>query len=318
MTSTEPQPGSLLTQLQVYTCQKPQPKRCSFFIWADVAKVREESAVLSNSRSEPEPQTPRKSTSRTRLPPTPLSESRPNGEAKDTSPTKSTGETTTKEDSGNNDSFDWPSSDDAELAQTAARIVMPPQFETPRRVARTEKLSSPGKRTHHEMEDGSSSTWPNPTSSDDVFSTPNTSNRSHGLLSPVNTPAHRPTQVPGGQAPAAAENSTLAADALHILARMKITQEVEDELVVLLNRHDLRVQGIVKGRDITRLAVQAKDKKIAELQARIAGLEAERETSRAVIAHLKQDIGQTSPSQQRRGRGKLVDHRSPGNGWDPS
>lgn len=91
-------------------------------------------------------------------------------------------------------------------------------------------------------------------------------------------------------------NSTLAVDALKILAPVPLTSAVESELVILLNTHALRAQGIAKGRDITRLAIQAKDKKIAELQARIAGLEAERETSRTVIAHLKQDIGAKASS----------------------
>ncbi|KAI9795505.1 MAG: hypothetical protein M1825_001455, partial [Sarcosagium campestre] len=39
-----------------YTCQKPQPKRCNFFLWDDDAKPREASAVLANSRSEPQTQ----------------------------------------------------------------------------------------------------------------------------------------------------------------------------------------------------------------------------------------------------------------------
>lgn len=36
-----------------FTCQQPQPKRCTFYLWADDAKVREEAAVLHNSKSEP-------------------------------------------------------------------------------------------------------------------------------------------------------------------------------------------------------------------------------------------------------------------------
>ena len=45
-----------------------------------------------------------------------------------------------------------------------------------------------------------------------------------------------------------------------------------------LNSYALRVSGIEKGRDITRLALKKKDEKIAELERRIQDLEAERES----------------------------------------
>lgn len=134
-------------------------------------------------------------------------------------------------------------------------------------------------------------------SGDDVFNTPRSSQDANGLLSPVGTPLREKLQ---GRVPPL-PNSNLAADALHILERNKLPAEVEKKLVELLNKHDLRTQGIVKGRDITRLALGSKEKKIAELEARIASLEAERESNRAVISHLKRDIVQISPSKSRRG-----------------
>ena len=36
-----------------YTCQKAENQRCSFFLWDDEANVREEGAILNNSRTEP-------------------------------------------------------------------------------------------------------------------------------------------------------------------------------------------------------------------------------------------------------------------------
>ena len=36
-----------------YTCQNQEPQRCGFFLWDEDAKLREEGAVLNNSRSEP-------------------------------------------------------------------------------------------------------------------------------------------------------------------------------------------------------------------------------------------------------------------------
>ncbi len=114
------------------------------------------------------------------------------------------------------------------------------------------------------------------------------------MLSPDDTPAHGPSQTGAGQP--GAEPSVLAAEALSILrsSNPKLNPMVENELVELLNMHDLRTKGIIKGRDITRLAIQAKDKKIGELQVRISTLEAEKEMNRNVISHLKMDIA-TSP-----------------------
>lgn len=150
-----------------------------------------------------------------------------------------------------------------------------------------------------------------PSHDDDVFfTTPTTSNRSNGLLSPTQTPAQVSSKLVTDEWHGIPDsNSTLTAEALKILAPIPLNAAIEEQLVDLLNRHDLRTQGIVKGRDIARLAIQGKDKKIAELQARIAGLGAERETCRTVIAHLKQDIG-LNASSPKKGRGKFTRRKS--------
>jgi hypothetical protein len=195
----------------------------------------------------------------------------------------------------NNDSdFDWSSSTDKALVEAAQRTAMAPP-ETPRKTPRTSLFTSPGKRDHSEMLE-SNSNFSTSVSNDDVFNTPRSSQDASGLLSPIETPMRGKSQ---GVIPPPA-NSNLAADALRILKRSGVSPDVEHELAELLNKHDLRTQGIAKGRDITRLALSNKDKKIGELEARIAGLEAERETSKAVIAHLKRDMLQRSPSKSKK------------------
>ncbi|KAK6432641.1 hypothetical protein LTR95_011183, partial [Oleoguttula sp. CCFEE 5521] len=89
--------------------------------------------------------------------------------------------------------------------------------------------------------------------------------------------------------------SDLTTSALSILSTTSIPPEPLAQLRALLNQHDLKTQGIIKGRDITRLGLKAKDAKIAELQARIASLEAEREVERGVIRSLRwqRDVGGT-------------------------
>jgi len=278
----------LIRVLQVYTCQKPQHKRCGFFLWSDDAKVREEAVVLNNSRSEypAAPHTPRKSNTTTAAaPPTPETNRRSN-EIRERILNPEKEPVTTDHD----ESFGWSSSDNEGLLRAEQELLLDQNLlETPHKVARTTLHSSPGKRTYREMDtkSGDREQWP---LSDDVFTTPATSHLSSypGLFSPFVTPARHNSQRNAGES--AAEPSALAAEALKILSGVSLSPEVEKTLVDLLDKHDLRTQGIIKGRDITRLAVQTKEIKIAELQSRITALEGERETNRTVISLMKHDI----------------------------
>jgi len=82
-------------------------------------------------------------------------------------------------------------------------------------------------------------------------------------------------------------SSSLTSEALAALANVTVPPDKLSSLRSILSRHDLRTQGVTKGRDISRLALKAKDAKVAELQARIASLEAEREVDRGVIRQLR-------------------------------
>lgn len=311
-----------------YTCQKPQTKRCNFFLWSDDAKIREEAAVLNNSKTEPgatsranvgeggrlrsdmeTPRTPKRQTKITE-PITPVSKPRP--PPQDTvSPERS---------HDNTDVFDWSSSADEELAEFADSLdtdhLDREHLESPSKVARTPNISSPGKRSRREMksvsfdEITSSGTWPL-SDSGDVFATPSTSmisNDNSGLPSPGITPAQvrkqlfSPSHAYGQKdQPLSEEPSTLALEALSILSplRPSLPSNIEHSLVTLLNKYEMKTQGISKGREIARLAVQAKEKKITELQQQVVRLEAEREMQKTVIQHLKTDIA-TSPKKPRR------------------
>lgn len=78
-------------------------------------------------------------------------------------------------------------------------------------------------------------------------------------------------------------------EVMELLDDKPVDDETKSKLRGLLNRHALRVSGIVRGRDITRVALKTKDTRIAELQQKIAALEAEREMDKSVIANLKRD-----------------------------
>lgn len=274
----------------VYTCQKAQPKRCNFFLWDDDARIREEATVLNNSRSEPlpPPKTPPKP------PPDPQTRTQTTESRKQDrcdnqtvyTPSKSSSlKTNPIEAEGEEDAFDWPSSNDEDLLEVSEEgvhpVTMPPP-ETPRKVARTIAFASPGKRNHQEMENSERST-----STDDVFAPAGTSNEL-GLPSPAETPTPHRSREAG----TLLQDSDLGLRALTLLNSkgVNLDRDVGEQLVDLLSKHELKTQGIIKGRDMSRLAVKIKDQKISELQARVAGLEAERETSKAVIAHLKRDM----------------------------
>ncbi|KAK2812043.1 hypothetical protein FQN50_001752 [Emmonsiellopsis sp. PD_5] len=75
---------------------------------------------------------------------------------------------------------------------------------------------------------------------------------------------------------------TIVSQTLALLTKHSINMPpaAKQELVALLNTHHLRTQGIIKGRDISRLAIKTREERIRALMGRVEGLEAEREAWR--------------------------------------
>lgn len=240
--------------------------------------------MLNNSRSEVH--TPTKQ-STTKLPSpepvTPYTPSKPPSVPKFSAQNTQGSESTL---SPSEEFYDWPASDDEELAKVFDQVSMPPP-ETPRKVVKTDVLCTPGKRRYDEM------ALPTPAKdSDDVFTTPTTSLKGRmlfpiaGLPSPAVTPSpHRFKDIP-------AESSELATEILNSLRDSGV--EVPADAITILKdicyRYNLKTQGIARGRDISRMAIKTKDGQLAELQNKISALEAERETNKAVIRHLRRDM----------------------------
>ncbi|RMY04290.1 hypothetical protein D0868_07026 [Hortaea werneckii] len=84
--------------------------------------------------------------------------------------------------------------------------------------------------------------------------------------------------------------STLTAEALSALSAVRLPPDVLSNLRSILSKHDLKTQGVTRGRDISRLALKSKEAKIAELQKRIESLEADMELDRGVIRQLRWQI----------------------------
>lgn len=299
-----------------YTCQKPQGKRCKFFLWDDDAQIREKHTLLSNSRSEPD--TPKKTPSKSTQVGGLLTPGTGTGYRNASSsfargaqaeprrrldfssqqtPTKNRKSSTLSSDE---EAYSWDESLDGEvdnLLQGSSNATQPrqPSF-TPNKTPRTATNTSPSKRKlddvfddHDDDEDkpppysesapttqSSSSNAPFSFSSVEVSATP-TPRRYHDVLSAKGGPSSQN------------QPSDLAMDILTILDHhdVVIPTTARDELVNSLNQHHLKTQGIIRGRDISRMALKKKDEEIQALKARIERLETEREMDKVVISCLR-------------------------------
>ena len=66
---------------------------------------------------------------------------------------------------------------------------------------------------------------------------------------------------------------------------VRLTSDFKATLRTLCAQTNLKIQGVVKGREIARLALKAKDAKIIVLEHRVATLQAELELQKALVRH---------------------------------
>lgn len=292
-----------------YTCQKPKDDRgCRFFLWRDDAVGREKRAVWGNSRSEERP---------VHGTPTPRS---------GRSPVKDPSNHSLGDADGENSDWSRSPQDERDVARRSARTeAILPAPETPRKVVKTSNTATPGSKRKldeqmlptpstggRNLADGTDRT------DEDVFTTPVSrlkggvwdSNARFGLRSPSGTPT--PTRYREGTATSEFQgdsqgvrppaNFDISDEVFEVLKDSDLDVETTASLRALLAKHALKISGIAKGRDITRVALKAKDGKIAELQQKISALEAQREMDRTVIRHFRSDT--TESVERRRGRGR--------------
>lgn len=209
-------------------------------------------------------------------------------------------ESTTQEES-QEEFYEWPLSDDEVLSKAADQAssqsqnaMRPP--ETPRKAIKTDSLSTPGKRNFDEMQNDGATALPTPISDrkgGDVFTTPATSTGGKRLFS-IAGPEDTPTPIRFRDiAPTTNSDSSLAEEILKVLqsAQVSLPSNARDEVREICNKQSLFTHGVIKGRDISRSLISKKDEKIVELQTNIEALQSERETSRAVIRHLRRELG---------------------------
>lgn len=200
-----------------------------------------------------------------------------------------------KEDTEN---FGWDDSDDEEFVEATTGLtdgdsfLSQPNFysESPSKVPRTPKTSSPGKRKladyafekpiSNTVSQSASSSFPSqfPPSSAELCLTP-TPTKYHNVLSSDTRP----------------DSSSLANDVLGILDRLTVVlpNNARDEIVERLNREDMTSRGLVRSRNILRdlmakkdNEIKKKDQEILQLKERNMNLKAQVEL-RNTAAHLR-------------------------------
>ncbi|KAG9641980.1 hypothetical protein KCU64_g12332, partial [Aureobasidium melanogenum] len=275
-----------------YTCQNGEGRRCGFFMWNEDAHPREAAALLNNSTTEPK-----------NSPDKPLSPVHPSSQTMQSSSTTTStlsqpnaakrpfSETGLDDADTDHDSFPWYLS-----GQEEAQLLAAP--ETPRKAVKFDGLATPATSTHRRLPwlDRSAQspfTIAAKATSSKPSSLPqhSTSSKSvvaqHGALTPQVTPS--PSRFHDPSADTSSFRSTLNQDVFAALSDSSVTlsANLTAKLRDVLTRHELRTQGVIKGREITRLALKARDAKITELQATIASLEAERDVDHARITRLE-------------------------------
>lgn len=216
------------------------------------------------------------------------------------------------EDDDDEEFFECTLSDDEELSKTSAHVsnrAMPPP-ETPRKAAKTDMFSTPGKRSYDEMtRDRATAAIHSTVSSpatllqgDDVFTSASTTNTPnlftkahHAPPSPADTPTHLRFHDPSPDGGSSSNNqdSDLTNEILNCLTSHQVsamTAELQDGIRAIGNRHSLHTRGVTRGRDISRAAIAKKDETIARLQGDIASLQAEREMNIAVLGLMRREL----------------------------
>lgn len=202
-------------------------------------------------------------------------------------------------DDDDGDAFPWDLSGQ-EADELEQRVSAPP--ETPRKAIKTGVYDTPAttgnRRPLPWMDNSSAKNTPN---ADHGLQTPSKTTTlpslptlSHSRLSEniTHTTTPEPTPTPSRFKDAlsnspSSSNLTKEVFILLTTSSISLSTDTSASLRALLNKHELMTQGIIKGRDIVRLALKAKDAKVAELSARISALEAEREIDRARIRGLR-------------------------------
>jgi hypothetical protein len=180
---------------------------------------------------------------------------------------------------------------------------MPPPPETPRKANKTTESTSPGKRRFVQALNEDEDIFTTPMTGlggRDFFSTAGAG--ASGLLSPAETPAaprfrnaisnnitSAESQLPRHQED---RDTALAKEILSTLRDLNLLLTSDSVAAVqqICHRWEMKMRGVVKGRDVTREALRKKERELVEAKRRIEGMEAEREVQRCVVRALREEV----------------------------
>ena len=77
--------------------------------------------------------------------------------------------------------------------------------------------------------------------------------------------------------PSHSQPASLAHQAITLLENkgVVIARSTQEELAAVLNRHEMKMQGVIKGRDVTRMALKKREEEVELLRERVDALEVE-------------------------------------------
>lgn len=92
---------------------------------------------------------------------------------------------------------------------------------------------------------------------------------------PLTTTTSMIQSSPSNSQPGA--TATLAHQAITLLENkgVVIARSTQEELAALLNRHEMKMQGVIRGRDVSRMALKKREEEVEWLRERVDGLEVE-------------------------------------------
>jgi hypothetical protein len=190
------------------------------------------------------------------------------------------------------DEFGWNDSDDNEdlaqvlsSSQATESFLSQPVFypELPSKVPRT-PTTSPGRRKR------SGFGFDQSESSTSAIATPATTGTTQSARFPPSSAELCLTPTPVRNRDALSldsrlDESDLSKSACAVLDKhgVVLPNQAYDELVELLNRHDLKMRGVNRARDILRVAMKKKDDEILRLKEKNTNLQAQNEMDRSII-----------------------------------
>lgn len=306
---------SLSSCLLVYTCQNSQTKRCGFFLWQDEAHRRAQASLFSQEREESYSAERSKVESDT-LPVTPSKSSNqtamdwstglltPDSGAKRKIVRrydyKDSQETPTKkirhrDDPGpvaleeEDDLFCDNDIESVDTNEVSNRQPKGDKLVTNAPVKSSQRGQSPQhqpRRGESLVAEPPSSAVPDPTSQSQTslcfpqqVAIPGSDRASSFAPSTPTTARFGPVLSSSAPHSDTKQHPPLISQTLTLLSshNIDLPPVAHKDLVSLLNGYDLRAQGIIKGRDVSRMAIKKREERIQELNRRIEVLEAERE-----------------------------------------